>query len=435
MLEKTTARAAEQKPSVSLIIPTLNEGKNLPLVLPYIPLDVVDEVILVDGRSQDNTISVAKHLLPSIRVVYETKKGKGAALRCGYEKATGDILVVLDADGSNDPREIPRYVNALLEGADFVKGSRFAPTGGTTDMPRLRKLGNWGFVKTVNLLFSQTFSDLAYGFHAFWRHCLDYLELDRVDGFEVDAAIYLQAVRKKLRVVEVPSFEGYRFYGEGKLKTFPDGFRILRTILREWQAAYQTPAREPQVGFRSYGHVAGIYDGRSIPVSGENGDGREAGADSATASEIKCSGLAEFFQNRLPNGALANQHRVMSKALLTVMEDQGASSGSLLLLDEEGRISGGYRVFGRNVDSVSRDDIEDTLLKGFFGWAVKTKQAALVESTRSDPRWRQQPWEEEEGISRAAMVVPFVINGRVACVLTLARPDDRPFTEYDLRHL
>jgi glycosyltransferase involved in cell wall biosynthesis len=168
---------------VSVIIPTLNEADNLPLVLPYIPLDMIHEVILVDGGSIDRTIEVAKRLMPSIRVIIEPRRGKGLALRKGYEAASGDILIVLDADGSNDPWEIPRF---LLEGADFAKGSRFADQGGTTDMPRIRVLGNSAFVILVNLFFGCKFSDLCYGYHAFWRYCLDLINLSDVDGFEID---------------------------------------------------------------------------------------------------------------------------------------------------------------------------------------------------------------------------------------------------------
>ncbi|MEK7324867.1 MAG: glycosyltransferase family 2 protein, partial [Chloroflexota bacterium] len=204
-----------RRPTVSVIFPTLNEEKNLPLVFPYLPLDEVDEVILVDGRSTDGTVEAAKQLLPSVKVILEPKLGKGAALRAGYKAATGDIIIVIDADGSNDPREIPRFVRALMEGADFVKGSRFAHRGGTTDMPRYRKLGNGAFVFLVNLLFDGTFTDLCYGYHAFWRYCLDVIDLTGVDGFEIDTAIYLRALRERLRIAEVPSFEGYRFYGVG----------------------------------------------------------------------------------------------------------------------------------------------------------------------------------------------------------------------------
>jgi CheY-like chemotaxis protein len=238
------------KPKVSVIIPTLNEAENLPLLLPYMPEEWVHEFILVDGRSSDNTVEVAKKLLPSIKVVLEQTPGKGAAIQAGYEAAHGDILVVIDADGSNDPREIPRFIQALIQGADFVKGSRFACGGGTSDMPRLRQLGNDAFVKIVNALFGTHFSDLCYGYHAFWRYSLDHLDLSNINGFEIDTAIYLRAVSQKLKIVEVPSFEGYRFYGVGKLRTFPDGWRVLRTIFAEYFQHMQKRGDTLHKGFR-----------------------------------------------------------------------------------------------------------------------------------------------------------------------------------------
>jgi len=239
-----------QRPTVSVMIPTLNEAENLPLVLPYLPMDWIYEVLLVDGLSTDNTVAVARELMPSIKVVMETQPGKGAALRAGYRKSTGDIIIVMDADGSNDPREFPRFITALIEGSDFVKGSRFAHGSGTTDMPRLRQYGNRFFVFLVNLLFNVRFTDLCYGYHAFWRYCLDLLDLDDVDGFEIDTAIYVRALCQRFRVTEVPSFEGYRFRGVGKLRTFPDGWRVLSTIIREAVRHLRSPARMTREGFR-----------------------------------------------------------------------------------------------------------------------------------------------------------------------------------------
>jgi CheY-like chemotaxis protein len=246
----TPKRVYKTRPTVSVIMPTLNEAKNLPLILPFLPMSVITEVILVDGRSTDGTVEVARKIMPAIKVVMEKKHGKGAALLAGYRASSGDIIVVMDADGSNDPREIPRFIHSLTQGADFVKGSRFAPGGGTTDMPRIRRLGNAGFVYLVNLLFNSTYTDLCYGYHAFWRYCLSTMELENVDGFEIDATLYLRAINDKLKISEVPSFEGYRFYGEGKLRTFPDGLRVLRTIMKEYLRSILQPCHDLQMGFR-----------------------------------------------------------------------------------------------------------------------------------------------------------------------------------------
>jgi glycosyltransferase involved in cell wall biosynthesis len=216
---------------VSVVIPTLNEARNLRYVLPSIPGDVF-EVILVDGYSEDGTVEIAKSLLPTIRIVMERQHGKGAALCTGFRAAEGDIIVALDADGSTDPTEIPRFVDALLEGADFAKGSRFLPNGGSTDISRLRAFGNWGFVQLVRLLYGGRYTDLCYGYNAFWTSALPTLALDGT-GFEIETMMNLRALREGLLVTEVPSFEHSRIHGVSNLRTFRDGWRVLRTILSE----------------------------------------------------------------------------------------------------------------------------------------------------------------------------------------------------------
>lgn len=222
----------KDSPKVSVVVPALNEAENLPYVLPRIP-KWVDEVILVDGHSVDNTIAVARQLWPNIRIVMQEGRGKGAALRTGFAAATGDIIVMLDADGSTDPAEIPAFVGSLLAGADFVKGSRFLQGGGTTDMPIHRRLGNWGFVIGTRLLFGGSFSDLCYGYNAFWRNVLPELELS-ADGFEVETMMNVRALYAGLKVAEVPSFEAPRVFGVGRLRTIPDGWRVLKTLVGEW---------------------------------------------------------------------------------------------------------------------------------------------------------------------------------------------------------
>jgi glycosyltransferase involved in cell wall biosynthesis len=185
-----------------------------------VPRDV-HEVILVDGFSDDDTIATARELMPTIRVVYQDGPGKGAALRSGFGAATGDVIVMLDADGSTDPGEIPAFVQALSAGADFAKGSRFLPGGGTADMPRYRQLGNLFFVGLVRLLFGGRYTDLCYGYNAFWTRDLPLLAINAT-GFEIETMMNIRALRVGLTVVEVPSFEAKRIYGEGRLRTIPD---------------------------------------------------------------------------------------------------------------------------------------------------------------------------------------------------------------------
>lgn len=216
---------------VSVVIPALNEAQNLQYVLPYIP-STVSEVILVDGHSADDTIAVAQQLLPTIRIIKQAGQGKGNALKDGFAACTGDIVVMLDADGSANPNEIPRFIEALIEGNDFAKGSRFLKGGGSHDITRLRLLGNYGLSKFVNILFSARFSDLCYGYNALWKHCLDYLQID-CDGFEIEALINLRIYQAKLKIVEVPSFEYCRIHGKSKLRTFRDGWRVFKTIVKE----------------------------------------------------------------------------------------------------------------------------------------------------------------------------------------------------------
>jgi glycosyltransferase involved in cell wall biosynthesis len=217
--------------TVSVVIPALNEAENLPYVLPRIP-HWVDEVVLVDGYSTDDTVAVAKSLLSNIRIVQEERRGKGRALRTGFEAASGDIIVMLDADGSTDPAEIPAFVGALLAGADFVKGSRYLQGGGSADISWLRHCGNWGFTSVVRWLFGGQYSDLCYGYNAFWRKALTRLNLDG-DGFEIETMMNIRALTSGLKVSEVPSFEAERLHGQSNLRTFPDGWRVLKTIFRE----------------------------------------------------------------------------------------------------------------------------------------------------------------------------------------------------------
>lgn len=224
-------RSSGEIPSVSLVIPTLNEEANLRHVLPLVP-DWVTELVIVDGHSTDNTVDVATSLRPDATILHAVRRGKGVALATGFAACTGDVIVAIDADGSMDPREIYAFVGQLMSGADLVKGSRFVQGGGTSDMERHRMLGNWGLMKIVNLLFGGRYSDLCYGYFAFWRDTLPLLQPDAV-GFEVETLINVRALKAKIHVAEVPSFEARRIHGTSNLNAIRDGVRILRTIIEE----------------------------------------------------------------------------------------------------------------------------------------------------------------------------------------------------------
>jgi glycosyltransferase involved in cell wall biosynthesis len=231
-----------RRPTVSVVIPARNEGRNIGFVLDGLPHGI-DEVILVDGHSDDDTIAVARKSVPEIVVVRQTRRGKGNALAAGFVAATGDYIVMIDADGSMDPGEIPSFVEALDKGADYAKGSRFITGGGSDDISRVRNLGNLFLNGVTNLLFRTRYSDLCYGYNAFRRECVATFALPPAhdatvdshwgDGFEIETLINIRVAKAKHEIHEVASFEFVRRSGESNLRTFRDGFRVLATILRE----------------------------------------------------------------------------------------------------------------------------------------------------------------------------------------------------------
>jgi glycosyltransferase involved in cell wall biosynthesis len=233
------------------VVPTRNEARNLEIILPAIAAvrPAVHEIIVVDGNSTDGSIEAAKRVLPSVRTITQTRKGKGNAMACGFAAATGDVIVMFDADGSADPAEIPAFVSALVAGADFAKGSRFTTGGGSDDITLLRKTGNAGLNGVANALFGTTYTDLCYGYNAFWADLLPVLQLPPVDaprpaegmlwgdGFEIETVLNCRIAAAGLKITEVPSIERLRMFGETNLRTFADGARVLRTLLAEHRRA------------------------------------------------------------------------------------------------------------------------------------------------------------------------------------------------------
>jgi Glycosyl transferase family 2 len=224
-------RRATRRTKVSVVVPAMNEERNIGQVLSELP-GGLHEVILVDGNSKDNTVEAAQRAYPGIRVTTQSGRGKGDAFRTGFAAVTGNLVVMLDADGSADPAEIPRFVEALEKGADFAKGSRYMDGGGSADITKLRSLGNLVLSGTANKMHGTEFTDLCYGYNAFWARCLPFISLD-VPGFEVETLINLRMASAGMKIMEVPSYEKERISGQSNLKTFRDGFRVLGTIFKE----------------------------------------------------------------------------------------------------------------------------------------------------------------------------------------------------------
>ena len=237
-----------EDPLISIVVPALNEALNLSVVLPQLPL--VHEVILVDGGSVDGTVMAARRALPDIITVLQNRTGKGNALAAGFARVTGDIVVMFDADGSADPAEIARFVEALKAGADFAKGSRYTAGGGSADITTIRSFGNRFLNGVFNMGFRTHYTDLCYGYNAFWADLIPLLDLpDHTspqpasgkmmwgDGFEIETVINCRFAAANVDITEVPSVEQLRIFGESNLRAVQDGLRVLKTLVTEWRRA------------------------------------------------------------------------------------------------------------------------------------------------------------------------------------------------------
>jgi len=235
-------------PRISIVMPALNEAANLAVVLPQLP--DVHEIILVDGGSVDGTIATARRLRPDIVTVLQSRRGKGNALAAGFSRVTGDVVVTFDADGSSNPAEISRFVQVLKDGADFAKGSRFMFGGGSSDITPIRAAGSRALNAVFNFAFGTRYSDLCYGFNAFWADLIPVLDLpDHTrpmasggrlpwgDGFEIETVITCRLATAGVEIVEVPSIEMRRTHSEPQLSAVADGLRVLRTLFVEWRRA------------------------------------------------------------------------------------------------------------------------------------------------------------------------------------------------------
>jgi len=222
-------------PDVTVIIPALNEEKSIPKVLGELTNLGYNNIMVVDGNSKDQTVKIAKEF--GARIIPQNGNGKGDALRQAFNHGSldSDVVVMLDADGSMNIKEIPVLIDAIHSGADLAKGSRFLKHGYSEDMTTIRRIGNKFFIFLVNLFWSANYTDLCYGFGVFRNDAIKKLYPHlKSKNFEIETEIFIKAQKLGLNVVEVPSIEFKRRHGKTNLSTFLDGFRILQTIVDEF---------------------------------------------------------------------------------------------------------------------------------------------------------------------------------------------------------
>ena len=230
--------SAGRRPRITVLICTLNEEENVPHVLPRIPA-WVDEVLVVDGGSSDGTVAMVRSLRPDARILCQPGRGKGDALRYGVEQASGHIIVTLDADGETDPQDLPDFVEPLLQGHDFAKGSRLAK-GRPLRMSRYRWLGNKILAWTCNLLYGTRFTDICSGYNAFWKARFLQLELTHDPnevGCSMEQQMIVRAKKAGMKVEEVAHASEGRIAGASVIDGFKlatkQGFRDWLVVLRE----------------------------------------------------------------------------------------------------------------------------------------------------------------------------------------------------------
>jgi glycosyltransferase involved in cell wall biosynthesis len=218
---------------IGIAIPAFNEEKNIGDVLSQLNDLGFNNVLVIDGLSSDGTLKVAAQ--NGAKIVLQDGRGKGQAIRQVLENSylDTDVLVLMDADGSMSPDEVPRFVKAIRDGADVAKGSRFIPGGTTYDMTRTRKFGNSLMTFAANVLWSTNYTDICYGFVALNKRAIQSLSQTlESNNFEIEAEMFVKAKKLGLKVVEVPSVEYPRKSGESNLHSFRDGFKIFKTIIR-----------------------------------------------------------------------------------------------------------------------------------------------------------------------------------------------------------
>jgi glycosyltransferase involved in cell wall biosynthesis len=228
---------------LSVVIPVFNELRTIATVVDRVKMapsaGLKKEIVLVDDGSTDGTrewLATAAH--DDVKILYQdVNRGKGAALRAGFQAATGDVLLVQDADLEYDPEDYPRLLRPIVDGkADVVLGSRFASGEARRVLYFWHSVANKVLTLVSNAFTNLNLSDMESGYKVFTRPALEGLEI-KEDRFGFEPEIVAKVARRKLRVFEVGIAYSGRTYAEGKKIKWTDGVRALYCIIKYSRAA------------------------------------------------------------------------------------------------------------------------------------------------------------------------------------------------------
>lgn len=227
---------------VSVIVPSFNEAGCIQAVLENISRQNVDEILVVDGHSTDGTGELVERL--GYHLIFQEGRGLGKAIETGIKNTTGEIIIIMDADGSHEPADIPKLLEKIRQGYDVVIASRyisgpkmrnllfFYRKSSSYDDTFIREFGNRLFTFMCRKIYHIDVHDILMGYKAFRRNIFEKINLNEA-GQQFDAEIMIKAKKAGFKIGEVPTVEHKRKYGRSKLSVPCDGFRVLRVIIKE----------------------------------------------------------------------------------------------------------------------------------------------------------------------------------------------------------